>query len=181
MKHLLLLLGVILWRSIAEGNDYCDQLNLWFSPECDTIFKADFTLRKVDLEGGSDSLECLNLNKTTDPPSCGSLQYALSLSGAEGVLTDFVFHLGPGLYRSLNSTEIINSHRVAFIGAGISQTIMVCGVNGNDFPCNSLNFQIKNSTHILVSGISFTGCGPITSPLFVGSSDFVFVDSCSFE
>ena len=181
IPHLLLLLLLFLRRCSADKEADCNSLSLTFEQKYKTFFNSDFTLRKVELEGGQDTLECLNLNKTTNPPPCASLQYALHGSD-ENFLTDLVFHLGPGSYRAHSmATRIINAQRLAFIGAGISQTKVMCGAHNNLNPCSFLNFQIRNSSHVFISDITFTGCGPVTSPVYIGSSDFVFIDKCSFE
>lgn len=174
-------------RSATDLED-CEQLERQtFSPVLDELQREDAsTLRRVDLTQGNDSLQCLNRNKTSSPPPCRTLQYALhesedvTVGGEAGHLR---LELGPGVYRSINeSTKIINSYNISIIGAGVSQTVVVCGVNGSaDTSCNYPNFQIINSTGIFVSGITFTGCGPITSSLYIALSDFVFIDSCYFQ
>lgn len=170
---------------LACANEFCDDLDGLFMPELEAIM-ADPILRKVDLEDGNDTEECLNVNRTNDPPPCSSLLYALHESNDSSVGTvtsNLRLDLGPGVYRTINRTaNIINSDRVAIVGAGISCTFFVCGINGSDdVPCTYPNFQIRNSTRVYISGITFTGCGPITSSVFMGQSDFVFIDKCSFE
>ena len=150
------------------------------------ILNESSTLRRVDLAMGQDSVQCLNRNSSSSPPPCRTLQYALHESGdtsVGGEVGHLRLELGPGVYRSVNeSTRITNSYDVAIMGAGVSQTFVVCGTNGSaDAPCNYTNFQIVNSTRISVSGITFTGCGPITASLYIALSDLIFIDRCSFE
>lgn len=169
----------------ANGDEYCDQLGEFFQPELDAIFLATI-LRKVDLSFGNDSASCLNPTNSSEPPACRTLQYALHESEdttVGGSASNLRLELGPGVYRSINqTTNVINSYNIAIMGAGVSQTFVVCGRNGTeDEPCNYPNFNIGNSSHVYVSGITFTGCGPITSSLYIGSSNFVFIDECSFE
>ena len=187
---LLLLLVALLGPLNAVVSDFCDEADDHLSLEYDKIIADNSTVRKVDLEVGVDEEECLNANRTSSPRPCSSLHYALhgDKSGMfESAGSDLVVHLGPGIYRSLvnnkvHTTKIINSHRVAFIGAGASRTTVVCGVSGDDEKtCIFLNFQILKSTHVLISGITFTGCGPITSPLFFREADYVFIENCTFE
>ena len=184
---LLVLIGALHNPVNTTVSDYCDDLNDQLSEEYDKIINANSTVRKVDLESGLDEEECLNANRTSDPTPCLTLLYALhgdtNEDNMENAASDLVVYLGPGVYRSFeNTTRAVNSHRVAFIGAGASRTIVTCGTSGkNDVPCSFPNFQIRNSSHVLVSGITFTGCGPITSSLFVGQSDYIFIENCSFE
>ena len=157
-----------------------------FTRELDSIF-TDYILRRVHVEDGANTIECLNAENLTEPPFCRTLQYAFheseNVSEIRTARNNLVIQLGPGVYSSLDkSTRIINSDRIAIIGAGISQTSVVCGENEpSNFTCNYLNFQIRNSSRVYVSGITFTGCGPVTSSLYVGLSNFIFIDECSFE
>ncbi len=179
----------LLWLA-CSGSDLedCEHMERQtFSPVLMELLESEeSTLRRVDLVNGQDEEQCLNKNQSRSPPPCGSLQYALhksvntSVGGEVGFLR---LELGPGVYRAVEeSTRIINSYDIALIGAGVSQTFVVCGRNGSEeVLCDYPNFQVINSTRILISGITFSGCGPITSSLYIGASDFIFVDNCSFE
>lgn len=171
---------------VARDYRYCEELESFFGSGEESSAPTAITWRRVDQEGGSDSEECLNGGKSPSPPSCKTLQYALHESSDNTVGTtapNLRLDLSPGTYRAINETaKILNTHNVTIVGAGVSETIMVCGSSGEeDTPCNYPNFQIANSSHIHIRGITFTGCGPITSSMYIGSSDFVFIDECSFE
>ncbi len=163
----------------------CADIKDKLTPEYFKIFNESSSIvREVDLEFGADNEECLNANGTSDPPPCQSLQYALHGDGhEEGVTPGVIVHVGPGVYRSSNlTTRVVDSERVAILGADPSRTTIVCGANGTaDVPCKFPNFQIRSSSHVLVSGITFTGCGPVTSSLYVAFSDYVFLENCIFE
>ena len=188
MKSLYLYLLLILltsWPQIPASDAQCDELDLLFPPVVKDI-KTEATIRIVDQQGGTDNEDCLNRNNSTSPPPCRTLQYALHESEDTTVgdrASNLLLRLGPGVYRSLNeSNKIINSYKVAIIGAGVSETTFVCGENGTaDAPCDYPNFQIVNSSHIYISRIRFSGCGPITSPAYIAQSNFVVVEDCLFE
>ena len=184
------LVSSLLWLAGLCGDEECDQLEReTFSPVLAGLLEdsaGSFTVRRVDQDNGLDSEDCLNLEQSSSPQACRTLQYALheSADTSVGLATGFLrLELGPGVYRAIGeSNKIINSYNISIIGAGVSQTVFVCGNNGTeDTPCNYLNFQIINSTRILLANATFTGCGPITSSLYIGKSDFVFLDGCSFQ
>ena len=170
---------------MARDYHYCGELEDLFRPGGDSwTFTA--TRRRVDQEQGNDAVECLNVGQSPSPPSCRTLQYALHESPDNSLATvrpNLRLDLNPGTYRAINETaKILNTRNVTIVGAGVSETIMVCGRSGDeDAACNYPNFQIANSSHIYVRGITFTGCGPITSSMYIATSDFVFIDECSFE
>ena len=170
----------------AAGSDgVCEELDVLFPQALQSIM-SDSILRMVDQQEGNDTEECLNPDNISRPCPCRSLQYALHESqdtSVGGRATNLRLMLRPGVYKSVDqSNKIINSERIAITGAGISRTFFVCGVNGSeDRVCNYRNFQIINSSFIYISRATFTGCGPITSSIYVGLSDFVFIDKCSFE
>lgn len=170
----------------GPGEDYCQELDDSFLSEGTLLAGSNLTLRRVDLEQGNDTADCLNSEQAPNPPSCKTLQYALHESedtSIGGMAANLRLELGPGVYTSTNeTTKITNSNNIAIVGAGVSQTIVVCRVNGSeDTPCNYQNFQISNSSHVKITGITFTGCGPITSSVYIATSDYVFIDGCSFE
>lgn len=182
---LVLGLGVLLCTSdtsYASASENCSNLDTAFLSRREFIF-TNSTVRRVDLESGNDTEGCL---QGEDPPSCRTLQYALHETedtSVGGVVTNLRIELGPGVYVAINeSTRIYNSYKVALIGSGVGQTYIVCGRNGtDDVPCRYPNFEISNSTDVFLSGITFTGCGPITSSLYIGTSDYILIDECSFE
>ncbi len=190
--HLRYYLLFFLWvfslpsRPRAAAGAHCRAVDDLLTEEYLKILDPENSIiRKVDLDLGSDSEECLNANRTSsDPPPCRSLEHALHGDGhQEGVTPGVIVHVGPGVYRSTNlTTRVVESERVAILGAGPSRTIILCGANGTaDVPCKFPNFQIRSSSHVLVSGVTFTGCGPVTSSLYVATSDYVFLENCVFE
>ncbi len=181
--HAALILLSLASLTSAEGKTYCDDLESSFQSSTTT----NRTLRRVDPISGEDTWECLNSNNTGGPEPCLTLGYALhgtgDISGEGPVRSDLVIELSAGVYRAVNdSTSIINSNNVAIVGAGVAKTIMVCGTNGSrDVPCEYTDFEIRNSSNISITGVTFTGCGPITSSFYISHSDFISIDKCSFE
>lgn len=171
------------WLS-ARNTEICNELEQYFLAENTSIFTSP-TIRKLDSDHGSNSEACLNVDNSTDPPPCQTLHYALH--GNENPsnlvnLYDIFIHIAPGTYRLNNRTRILNSNRVALLGAGVGKTRFICGTFGEeDTLCEYMNFQIRNSSHVYVSGVTFTRCGPITSIVYVAESDFVIFQDCAFR
>ena len=93
-------------------------------------------------------------------------------------------YIGPGTFRPINGVAIavIDSRNVSLVGAGRGQTVFECGRYGeNDTPCSYMNFQIRNSSSVSVSGITFTQCGPITSAVYISTSENVVIRDCEFR
>lgn len=160
----------------------CEELNGYFPGQKDTILD-DATLRAVDPLAGADDEACLNDGNLTDAPPCKTLQYALH--GHENItvpINDLVIRVAPGTIQLTGSVLILNSHRVAILGSGVDSTFFHCGTFGNeDMLCAYMNLQIRKSSHVYLSGVTFTQCGPITSSLYVADSDHVFVEDCAFR
>lgn len=150
----------------------------------DNVF-LNSTVRRVDPGAGLDSESCLNATDQRDPPPCATLLYALhgtQDASAQSVVEDITVYLGPGTYRLRGRLLVVNSQRVALIGSGKEETRLVCGAFGDaDLPCSYMNFQIRSSSYVLVSGLTFTGCGPITSPVYISESTFVTFENCAFQ
>ena len=97
---------------------------------------------------------------------------------------NLTIYVGAGIYRPANedAIAIIDSRNVQLIGAGVGQTVFLCGRYGEeDTACSYMNFQIRNSKYVYVSNITFTRCGPITSAVYISSSDYVVVKDCQFR
>ena len=74
---------------------------------------------------------------------------------------------------------VINSRNITLIGASSDETVFECGAYGdNDRPCDYMNFQIRNSSHVYIKGITFTRCGPITSAVYIASSEHIIIEDC---
>ena len=184
-QFLPLVLGALLYASrlsCAGGSEDCNNLDTGFLSRREFIL-TNSTFRRVDLIEGVDNRDCLQRGNTT---SCRTLQYALHETedtSVGGVVANLRIKLGPGVFVAINETaKIYNSNKISLIGSGVGQTYIVCGRNGtDDIPCSYPNFGIFNSSDVFLSGITFTGCGPITSSLYIGSSDYILIDKCSFE
>ena len=141
--------------------------------------------RMVDPVNGSNIPECLNPMNSSGAPPCKTLQYGVH--GFEepqnrSILTDLVITIAPGTYVLIGALQILDSERVALIGAGMDSTFFNCGESGeSDSACSYMNFQIRNSSYVHISRITFTRCGPITSSVYVAESEFVFFDSCAWR
>ena len=93
-------------------------------------------------------------------------------------------NVGPGTHRPTNGTPIavIDSRNVALIGAGRGKTVFECGSFGDeDAPCSYMNFQIRSSSSVFVSGVTFSHCGPITSAVYISTSENIVIRDCEFR
>ena len=100
------------------------------------------------------------------------------------VAENVTVYIGPGRHRPTNEAPIavIDSRNIALIGSGVGQTMFECGRFGDeDAPCSYMNFQIRNSSSVFVSGITFTRCGPITSAVYMSTSESVVITNCEFR
>ena len=144
------------------------------------ILSSAVVRRSVDLEHGENSSACLN-----GSVPCRTLHYALhGVDDAElrSNVKDLVVSLLPGTYVLTGSQQIIDSVNVSILGAGAEQTVLNCGEFGDtDRVCDYMNFQIRNSTNVYISGITFTRCGPITSAVYVAFSDNIYFEGCVFR
>ncbi len=176
-----IILALLEGRS-AKGSHICSGTYDELTGEYNKI-RSNTTIRKVNLITGKDDEGCLNADRVTEPQPCHTMEYALHGKPEDkGDSSNLEVHLSAGVYQVVNTSRIINSINTALIGAGNDQTVIVCGVNSSFVvPCDLLDFQIRNSSHVLVSNITFTGCGPITSSLYLGSSDHIFIQNCTFK
>ena len=93
-------------------------------------------------------------------------------------------YVGAGTYKTISESAVavINSENVTIVGSGQGQTFFHCGgYEESDSPCSYMNFQIRNSTNVYVRGITFTRCGPITSAVYIASSQSVTFEDCEFR
>lgn len=144
------------------------------------ILSSSSARRQVDQELGVDSVACLN-----GSVACRSLHYALHQQDdveLRSNVINLVVHLSAGIYVLTGSQQIINSMNVAIIGAGAEQTVFNCGEFGDtDRVCDYMNFQIRNSTRVYVTEVTFTRCGPITSSVYVAFSNNIYFENCVFR
>ncbi len=132
---------------------------------------------------GNDTEACLNYQNITQPPPCNTLYYSLNgdnSSSTNHSNDDVAIYLGPGTHKLFSATAVIDSRRVAIIGSGEGRTFMNCGSYLADKVCQFKNFQVRNSTFVFITGITFTRCGPITSIVYIAFSNHVYIESCSF-
>lgn len=173
---LLLILAALLCR--AGDYKICEQLLNEIPPEMDLIF-TNYTARWVNPDSGQNTSACLNSSSAATP--CSSLRFAvLGQEDTNQSVHNLVVYLSPGMYHLGGGLPLINAHRVAIIG---NSSTVSCGAFGkeNDRPCSYMNFQIRNSTYVYVSGITFTRCGPVTSSVYVADSSYLFFKDCAFR
>lgn len=114
------------------------------------------------------------------------IQYSIVISHPQNqsVTENLTIYIGPGTYKPTNEVAIavIDSSNISLVGAGGSQTVFQCGgYKDGDSPCSYMNFQIRASRYVFVSGFTFTRCGPITSAFYISSSDHVVIKDCVFR
>ena len=173
---LLLILAALLCR--AGDYKICEQLLNEIPPEMDLIF-TNYTARWVNPDSGQNTSACLNSSSAATP--CSSLRFAvLGQEDTNQSVHNLVVYLSPGMYHLGGGLPLINAHRVAIIG---NSSTVSCSAFGkeNDRPCSYMNFQIRNSTYVYVSGITFTRCGPVTSSVYVADSSYLFFKDCAFR
>jgi hypothetical protein len=163
----------------------CDTLEQQLIPSVDEMLNSSYTtaIRRVE-RGGTDNSSCLNTDDDTEPPPCASVEYALhtTVDAQHRVAQENItIYIGAGIYAPANGSPVavINSRNIALIGAGSGDTQFECGAYGeNDSPCDYMNFQIRNSSHVYIKGITFTRCGPITSAIYIASSEHIVFEDC---
>ena len=181
VRNLVVVLCLLSVRLVVVSCDHesrtCEES---VSPVVNWILSSATVHRRVDQELGVNSTECLN-----DTIPCRTLHYALrSVENQEerSSVRNLVIYLGPGTYVLTGSEQVIDSVGVALIGAGPDKTVFTCGEFGDsDRVCDYMNFQIRNSSYVYVTGILFTRCGPITSAVYVAFSDNIYFDNCVFQ
>ena len=98
---------------------------------------------------------------------------------------NLLISVGAGIHRPTGNSAItvIDSNNITITGSGQGKTIFNCGNYGEDkdFPCSYMNLQIRNSINVRVSGFTFTRCGPITSAVYIASSEYVVIEQCEFR
>ena len=161
----------------------CGELKSTFPSKAELFQNSVY--REVDPVSGRNTPECLNAANSSDAPPCRTLQYGVH--GFEepqnrSVLFDVVVKLAPGTYELNGALQILDSSRVALIGAGVDSTFFNCGEFGDsDSACSYMNLQIRNSSQVYVSGITFTRCGPVTSSVYIAESHFVVFQECAWR
>ena len=144
------------------------------------------TIRIVDQSVSNiDTPECLNPNSSATPPPCATLRYALHATNDSSLrpsIEGLTVVLRKGTYSLVDGIRVINSRRVAIIGESVDNTIIHCG-NGifGQRPCSYENFQVRNSTHVLLVNLTFTACGPVTSNVYIAESEYIVIKGCVFR
>ena len=181
IRDLVLCLGLLFgcWLSASCDHGSCAHTKESVI-DVNAIQSSATVRRSVDLENGVNSTDCLN-----GSVPCRTLHYALhgvDDAGERSNVRNLVVELGAGTYVLTGSQQIINSINVSIVGAGADRTVFNCGEFGeSDRVCDYMNFQIRNSTNVYVSGITFTRCGPITSSVYVALSDNIYFEKCVFS
>ena len=168
------------WLLVSCDHSSCASIARKSVIDIEAIRSSATVNRSVDQEKGENSTACLN-----GSVPCRTLHYALH--GLDDVqlrsnLSNLRVNLQPGRYILTGSELVINSVNVSIIGAGAEQTVFNCGEFGDsDRVCDYMNFQIRNSINVYVSGVTFTRCGPITSSTYVAFSDNIYFKNCVFR
>ncbi len=179
-----LFLSVVLlsdcWLLVSSDSSSCASISRKSAIDIDAIASSATITRSVDQEKGKNSSACLNGSRP-----CRTLHYALH--GLDDVqlrsnVSNLRVNLQPGTYLLTGSELIVDSINVSVVGAGADETVFNCGEFGDtDRVCDYMNFQIRNSINVYVSGVTFTRCGPITSSAYVAFSDNIYFENCVFR
>ncbi len=166
----------------VNAQSSCSDLHSDITSQVNGSTFENATIRIVDQSlNQNDSEECLNTGNLDTPPPCATLGYALQIRDNATSTTGLMIHLRTGTYTLKGGAAVLNSQQVAIIGAGVDATEVLCGSVGIGQTNNSClfeNFQVLNSTAVLVANITFTGCGPVTSNIYIASSEYVVFENC---
>lgn len=168
------------WLQASSDHSSCASISKSSVIDIDAVKSSATVIRNVDHEKGENSSACLNGSLP-----CRTLRYAMrgvSDDQLGSSVSNLRVNLQPGTYILTGSEQIINSVNVSIIGAGADKTVFHCGEFGDtDRACDYMNFQIRNSTNVYLSGVTFTRCGPITSSAYVALSDNIYFKNCVFR
>ena len=165
------------WLVVSSDRSSCADITGNSVIDTDAIRSSATVIRSVDQDRGENSSACLN-----GSVPCRTIHFALH--GVDDVqlrsnITNLRVNLQPGTYVLTGSEQIINSVNVSIIGPG---AVFNCGEFGiTDRVCDYMNFQIRHSTNVYVSGIAFTRCGPITSSAYIAFSENIYFRNCVFR
>lgn len=165
------------WLVVSSDRSSCANITRNSVIDTDAIRSSATVIRSVDQDRGENSSACLN-----GSVPCRTIHFALH--GVDDVqlrsnIINLRVNLQPGTYVLTGSEQIINSVNVSIIGPG---AVFNCGEFGiTDRVCDYMNFQIRNSTNVYVSGITFTRCGPITSSTYIAFSENIYFRNCVFR
>lgn len=152
----------------------------------------------VDPVRGVDEKACLN---DTDKP-CKSLAFAVYQREVEkndsifesfqgGDISDVVFVLRPGTYQAAVPILILNATNITIRAKDPrNETIIRCvsypnnGTGERFGPNGTYEFddmRIDSSAVVVLEGLIFERCGPVTSAVFVKASRDITVRNCTFR
>ena len=130
----------------------------------------------ISLEAGNDTEDCLN-----GSVPCLSLDYVSqqvnNLSFVEILLSAGLHEInGVALYSTTNIT--LRGGGSPISGTRNSSTVLRCHGDSNVLFNNVAFF---NSSNVIITDITFEGCGPIASALYVRTTNQFYVSNCVFQ
>ena len=181
-----------IWAALSHenstfGRDRCDLTIRNYEELLSTFRSHNFTLRlSVDAVGGNDTAACLNGSQP-----CRTLNYAVSEMGPalddclnQGVtIHSLEVYLSPGRHRLTSRVRFCNSSYIHIYGdSGPEETALLCAEDfpNRQFPCVFDNLDFFRSSHIWLSGITITHCGPVAVGVFMQNVSNVIVQNCTF-
>ena len=179
------------WAALSHenstaGRDRCDLTIRNYEELLSTFRSHNFTLRlSVDAVEGNDTAACLNGSQP-----CRTLNYAVSqMEPAPGdcLNQEVTFHslevyLAPGRHRLTSRVRFCNSSYIHIYGdSGPEETALLCAEDfpNRQFPCVFDNLHFFRSSHIWLSGITITHCGPVAVGVFMRNVSNVIVQNCT--
>ena len=179
------------WAALSHenstaGRDRCDLTIRNYEELLSTFRSHNFTLRlSVNAVEGNDTAACLNRSQP-----CRTLNYAVSQMGPalgdclnQGVtIHSLEVYLAPGRHRLTSPVLFCNSSFIHIYGdSGPEETALLCAEDfpNRQFPCVFDNLVIFRSSHIWLSGITITHCGPVVSGVFMSNVSNVIVQNCT--
>ena len=179
------------WAALSHekstfGRDRCDVTVRNYEELLSTFRSHNFTLRlSVDAVEGNDATACLNGSQP-----CRTLNYAVSqMEPAPGdcLNQEVTFHslevyLAPGRHRLTSRVHFRNSSYIHIYGdSGPEETALLCAEDfpNRQFPCVFDNLDFFGSSHIWLSGITITHCGPVAVGVFMRNVSDVIVQNCT--
>ena len=182
------------WAALSHenstaGRNRCD-LTIRNYEELLSAFRShNFTLRlSVDAVEGNDTAACLNGSQP-----CRTLNYAVSQMGPapndcpnQGrysvTVHSLEVYLAPGRHRLTSRVRFCNSSYIHIYGdSGPEETALLCAEDfpNRQFPCVFDNLDFFRSSHIWLSGITITHCGPVAVGVFMRNVSNVIVQNCT--
>ena len=167
------------------GRDRCDETVRNYEKLLSTFRSHNFTLRlSVDAVEGNDTEACLNGSQP-----CRTLNYAVSqgppaerCGNRTVTFHSLEVYLAPGRHRLTSFLSFCNSSYIHIYGdSGPEETALLCAEDYPNrlFPCVFDNLAFFHSSHIWLSGITITHCGPVAVGVFMRNVSNVIVQNCT--